>query len=592
MSQDPAGGFSKIAEGFFQRMKPRAARLGDILHYPRILGSVFFALIVTVHAFWIAPEPSDRFENAFFDLFMRLRPPIAAAGDIAVLEIADSSFAKLGPWPWPRKVYAELVRLLTEWEVKAILFEKVFNEKTDPLQDEALRAALEEARKNSVRLYLPSAFEGHLENHHWILPLPEYEKLSNATGPAHFAPDGDGVLRRVRRVWSDPNRTALHFGLAAALDLYWAVYGTDFQAKIPVDERGNLLLNWAGKGFETFERWPVEEVLRSGKGTDRGQIPPVTPEDLRGKICVIGVTAGTHAEMVRTPFEPSAPAVMAYPNLISNVFRGNFLRVIGAGGYAALIFGIGLLLFSMLVPFRNVLSTSVTAGTMLFWVLLAFWVFCAQGVWIPVFQPLMMILTLFGYAVVYSHFFLNRERTDLFKLSTRDGLTGLFIIRHFRILLNHAVTRAQQKGGAVAVILFDLDDFKLVNDNYGHQVGDLMLMEIAQVLKYVVGKYGRRKKDAPLCTAARYGGEEFMVMVENFTRVSDVMRIAEGIRNAIQSLSIKCKDCTTGVTASFGVSFLGKGETIPDAMVRRADEALYRSKSQGKNRVSLQEPPA
>jgi diguanylate cyclase (GGDEF)-like protein len=166
-------------------------------------------------------------------------------------------------------------------------------------------------------------------------------------------------------------------------------------------------------------------------------------------------------------------------------------------------------------------------------------------------------------------------------LSTTDGLTGLANHRHFQQTLSVALAQAYLEGEPLSVILLDIDHFKAVNDTYGHLLGDLVLRELAYLL---------RQQLPPQAMAARYGGEEFVVVLQA-TPVERAQEVAETIRRAVMEHRIF--DMTSGtklsVTVSLGVAGyeLGQGK---GRLMARADEALYQSKHGGRNRVTAALP--
>jgi diguanylate cyclase (GGDEF)-like protein len=159
--------------------------------------------------------------------------------------------------------------------------------------------------------------------------------------------------------------------------------------------------------------------------------------------------------------------------------------------------------------------------------------------------------------------------------ASTDGLTDLANRRHFEETLASEISRAERFGGSLALVLADLDDFKQVNDRYGHQAGDDVLREFAAVLRDTV-------RDIDL--AARYGGEEFAVLLPQ-TDLEGAERLAERLRQsmATRRLTVEPGE-TVRVTASFGVAAFPDSPT-PAALFAAADEALYRAKSAGKNCV-------
>jgi diguanylate cyclase (GGDEF)-like protein len=158
-----------------------------------------------------------------------------------------------------------------------------------------------------------------------------------------------------------------------------------------------------------------------------------------------------------------------------------------------------------------------------------------------------------------------------------DELTGLFNRRRFQEAMATEVERSKRFGQPVGLVLLDLDDFKAVNDTYGHQQGDLVLREVARVLRET-----SREIDEP----ARYGGEELAVVLPG-TDLEGAYNLAERVRAGIEELALPLLDGdgVLRVTASFGVATLpGSADDMRD-LVAAADEALYRAKRAGKNRT-------
>jgi diguanylate cyclase (GGDEF)-like protein len=158
-----------------------------------------------------------------------------------------------------------------------------------------------------------------------------------------------------------------------------------------------------------------------------------------------------------------------------------------------------------------------------------------------------------------------------------DELTGLFNRRRFQEAMATEVERSKRFGQPVGLVLLDLDDFKAVNDTYGHQQGDLVLREVARVLRET-----SREIDEP----ARYGGEELAVVLPG-TDLEGAYNLAERVRAGIEELALPLLDGEGAlrVTASFGVATLPGSADDMRELVAAADEALYRAKRAGKNRT-------
>jgi diguanylate cyclase (GGDEF)-like protein len=173
------------------------------------------------------------------------------------------------------------------------------------------------------------------------------------------------------------------------------------------------------------------------------------------------------------------------------------------------------------------------------------------------------------------------ELSQVARLADRDELTDLANRRGFREALDAELQRAERFGGSVTLILADLDDFKQINDRFGHQVGDDVLKLFADVLRE-----GARAIDVP----ARIGGEEFAVVLPE-TDLAGGEQLAERLRSSLASRSIPLRGRESiSVTASFGVASYPEAGSEADLQAA-ADAALYRVKASGKNSVATAGAP-
>ncbi|QCO21462.1 diguanylate cyclase [Acinetobacter cumulans] len=159
-------------------------------------------------------------------------------------------------------------------------------------------------------------------------------------------------------------------------------------------------------------------------------------------------------------------------------------------------------------------------------------------------------------------------------LSQIDGLTGVYNRRYLSEFVNK---RHQKNFQKYSMILLDLDHFKKINDSYGHEAGDLVLRQVAHVLRHAV-----REQDK----VGRFGGEEFSLVLAD-QDLAKALEIAERCRQAIEALEITLPDQSVlKVTASFGIATAQDGMSM-DEVTRLADQALYKSKENGRNQVQF-----
>ena len=173
---------------------------------------------------------------------------------------------------------------------------------------------------------------------------------------------------------------------------------------------------------------------------------------------------------------------------------------------------------------------------------------------------------------------LKRSNELLLELSNTDHLTRLFNRRYLMESMEKEVHRTLRKGGNLSLLILDIDHFKLVNDSYGHLQGDAVLQIVAKHLTKELRSYD---------VAARYGGEEFVAVLPDAT-LKEAAFVAERVRSSIQDIKFEGEISPLALTVSLGVAtFPSQGCNTVDEFIKLADDALYRAKSNGRNRVEI-----
>lgn len=172
---------------------------------------------------------------------------------------------------------------------------------------------------------------------------------------------------------------------------------------------------------------------------------------------------------------------------------------------------------------------------------------------------------------------LNNVLDELALANRIDGLTQIFNRKHWEECLDKEFSRARRYDHGLALIMLDLDHFKLLNDTYGHQCGDTVLIETAKLVSSLLR----------LCDLfGRYGGEEFAVILPE-TDLAGAADVAERIREKLSEFVINFQSETIRISASVGVATINDHDQRYEDLISNADMALYKAKSQGRNRVSL-----
>ncbi len=158
--------------------------------------------------------------------------------------------------------------------------------------------------------------------------------------------------------------------------------------------------------------------------------------------------------------------------------------------------------------------------------------------------------------------------------ATLDNLTGAFNREYFETVITNVIEETISQKKELGIIILDIDHFKNINDTYGHNIGDEVLVFLSQLVQKNL-----REEDILI----RWGGEEFIMVVKISTK-EDFISIAEGLREKIETTPILQ---VSNITASFGMTFYKRAEEIKET-IQRADEALYTSKQSGRNKVTFQ----
>jgi len=204
-----------------------------------------------------------------------------------------------------------------------------------------------------------------------------------------------------------------------------------------------------------------------------------------------------------------------------------------------------------------------------------FWRLLSDSAWPEV--AVLSLLVLLGYRILIRLQELSlRESEQHYRMAMEDSLTGFYVRDFLLSRLDEEDQRARRYGGCFALLMLDLDDFKQINDRNGHLAGDHYLREIAATIREQL-----RAADIP----CRYGGDEFCLLLPQ-TGMAGARTIAERIRTAVANRAVELDERALRTTVSIGLAvFPQHGTGDLRSLMRKADEALYRAKGAGRDRV-------
>ena len=172
---------------------------------------------------------------------------------------------------------------------------------------------------------------------------------------------------------------------------------------------------------------------------------------------------------------------------------------------------------------------------------------------------------------------ISLHNAKLYELAITDGLTKLYIRRHFLRKLNYEIERSKKFKTDLNLMMIDIDHFKKINDEHGHPAGDSILCLLADLLKSEIDSGS---------TIARYGGEEFIIILPQIS-LNDAKEVAERLRSAVENYKFAVKDTFMPLTVSIGVAGQNYEFCSEEKFIEQADTALYKSKQLGRNRVTV-----
>jgi diguanylate cyclase (GGDEF)-like protein len=505
--------------------------------------------------------------DIFFRMSHALHPSIPEADQLLLVNIDDETLRRLElRWPYPRSIYAEMLERLSPFSPKAIGFDLIFSGNDSvPGSDQALAEAFKEAGNIVIA--------AHRNKEGEVGPTSLIRDNAWRVGLVDKPRDRDRVIRR----------TYLSLPIGEEdydsweLELFKKAFPESPTENFP--SHSSLIINYRLR-FNGLPQVPFWRVIEGS----------ILSQEVKNKIILVGLTAEAFHDIHATPFG-SMPGLGINANVLLMLMRKDFFSFVSPWLTQILRF-LSFWMVLVLAASSSVLaSISILVALAVIYLGTSFFLF-TRGV---ILDPWLLILSTIGVylcGIIVRETQLWFENMRLREESSRDPLTGFYNRRFLTLKLQAEFKRALAKRGIfkmpeeISVVMIDLDNFKLVNDSFGHAEGDRVLKTMAEAI------HGSVRKTEIIC---RYGGDEFCVILPG-APIQDAAKFGEKIRSLVANhpdLSYRTKDgtSTVRVTTSIGIaSISGAKAAEPAKLMKAADRALYRAKAGGRNQVCVYDP--
>lgn len=555
--------------------------------------------------------------------------------DISLQNVVSNPEIGLSRWPWPRGVQADIIKYLENAGVKAIVYDIIFegtegNNPYNVMSDDAFVNQVKQTDNIDFAVsfsYPRLSFESYSENKEFykqnilnissqklkdeikkfaifpkvvdvndqLIKNIEFYNVSNilsgllnnakTIGAVSLPKSSDGIFRMIRplSIFDGNYYPGLPLSVLLALkpetklkldknDLYIN------DIKIQLDENGSHNVNWYGAPG-SFKYYRALDVYLAQKVKNEGKADPLNPANFKDKVVVIGLTA-TGTDILPTPMSSAYPGPEFVATAIQNYLSGDtFITKISDFNSSLILIAFCLLVGIIVILIKSGFkSISLSIVVLVLYIFLCIHLYMINNLWLEMVYPSLTILFTIMITFMCKYVTTRKAYEDTFKLATTDGLTGLYNHRYFQESLSVVLQRANRYKHQFSILIIDIDNFKKVNDTYGHRAGDKVLKEVAVRLLGSV-----RQADF----LARYGGEEIVAILNN-TSYEQAMLAANKLISVINSSEFKLKsDLSIPITISVGIAEYPRHAQTKADLIEIADQGLYMAKHDGKNKIGF-----
>lgn len=427
----------------------------------------------------------DIYELNALDLRFRARPAVAVTDKAVIIEIGEDAIKKLGRFPFDRSYHSILVKALSEFGAKAIVFDIFFSEPGEHDKD------MIDAVAKAGNVYMPFTLDIDAAKKSGMVSaagyltrcLDGYAAAAKGTGHINIIPDIDGKFRRIPLFVSYEGRRYPYLSFLMGCD-YLGLPAADVRMepgkfiacgndlRIPLDEDSNMMINFSGRWGRTYGHYSYVDVLQSYSALISGRKPILDPAIFKDKVCFVGLTAAGTVDLHPNPFETLYPGVGIHAEVFNSILKRSFIARASKGLNLAVLLILGILISAVTLktkPVKGLIALLLAAAA---FSALSVYLFNAFGLWIDVVYPvfvmgvLYLLLTLYKYIsewkrrlVLENELGIARKIQESFLPKKLPEAKGLDI--------DAAMFTARQVGG-------DLYDFAVLSpDRIGVAIGDV-----------------------------------------------------------------------------------------------------------------------
>ncbi|MEO0926602.1 MAG: CHASE2 domain-containing protein [Cyanobacteria bacterium J06643_13] len=578
----------------WSELRQKIGKFGGVLAIaPSVAGLVIAGSLTGIY---------QTLEWSVLDQWFRTRSSEAKESRVVIVEIGESDISELGEWPMSDGTLVELLTKIKQQQPRAIGL--------DIYRDLKQGTVVEQQKLEDFFRTTPNIIGVEKAIDEQVKPSPTLKEIGQVA-IADFVLDADGKARRaLMLIGYDDGDVGFSLGTLTAL-MYLEQDGiiledgaeanekllgqakltalkSNSAAYIDADAAGfQTLINYRGRE-DSFVHTSVTNVLQN-------EIPA---DIFRDRVVLIGATAPSLNDFFYTPYSSRSqssqrmPGVYVHANIASQLIStaadgrqmlrgisesGEWLWILGwsfvGGGLSLILFQMNLLQKDSLASIKlTVLGIVIPVGVLMTSSYLLF----LAGYWLPTIAPLIALVA--ANLVATGFYYQNQKR-----IAFTDGLTKIANRRFFDHFIAQQWSQCQRDDQDLAIILCDVDFFKIYNDTYGHQEGDNCLQKVALALSDSV-----RGNDL----TARYGGEEFVVVLPD-SNPETAKVVAQRIRSKLKAMQIPHEESKASryVSISMGIASVYHNQAISAAeLIEIADKALYQAKEQGRDCAVISKP--